>query len=284
VRARWSFVVLLGAVTWGCTDGVGHPIVGDGIVAARAGAEGVSGAGAGGVSASAGLAGSGGVPSGSGGMAGAFGGGPAGSGGRDRERPPPDGNGLRPPFEEGTGGLAGGPSGEAGWMGMPPPGGTPDPVHCATVSSWDELADRAEYELFSALNVTRARGFVCGAPPGTPPDPGRTVLPLGFNPALRCAARLHSRDMSENGYLAHTNAQGVGPEDRMRDAGAVFRIAGETIAQTVAPPGGPMNPYDVLPMLLSTGGSECENLMDPNFAWVGIGVYRDRITLDFASP
>jgi uncharacterized protein YkwD len=160
----------------------------------------------------------------------------------------------------------------------------PDPEYCESVSNWDPVADRAEYELFSALNATRMAAFACGAPPNTLLDPDGAAPPIGFNPALRCSARLHSREMSENNYLGHTDSQNVGPEARMRDAGAMFRTAGETVAQTSVPPGQPLNPYDVLTALLITGGAECENLMDRRFVWVGIGVYRDRITMDFASP
>jgi uncharacterized protein YkwD len=299
MRARWSVVVVVGAVTWSCGDGVGRPIVGEGITVTGAGRSGAgsgdaggpggagagggSAAGVGGVSMTSGAAGGAGVSSGGAGTAGSFGGSDAGMGGR--ERMPPDGGGLRPPFEE-SGGTAGDGPGGGGRSGLPPlPGGTPDEEHCAPVSSWDENLDRSEFDLFNAVNFIRSQGIACATTPGGPPPPPEEPVPtLDFNPALRCAARLHSRDMSENQYLGHVNGALVGPEDRMRQAGAVFRVAGETVAEIELPPGESMDPFIVVSAILSEGGSECANLKDPSFTWVGIGVYWDRVTLDFSGP
>jgi uncharacterized protein YkwD len=167
-------------------------------------------------------------------------------------------------------------------MNQPPPGGMPDPEECAEVSNWDPDDDDAERDLFGALNFARDQGIIaCGAMPGmeTPRDP---VEAVAFNPALRCAARLHSRDMSERNYFGHVTPEQMGPEDRMRQAGAVFRAASETIARSSLPPDQPVDHFAVLMDLFSTGGSECENLRDERFDWVGIGVYRGMITLDFA--
>lgn len=170
-------------------------------------------------------------------------------------------------------------------MNMPPPGGAPDPEECASAStsSWEPVADMSEREFFDALNNTRVVGMRCGAPPGSAP-PVPSVPPVAFNPALRCSARLHSRDMSDNGYFDDVNLEGVGPEDRMRQAGAEFRIGAETIGRSFQPPGELINPYEVFTAILTAGGSQCDNLMDPGFVFVGIGVYRDMITLDFSGP
>jgi hypothetical protein len=276
VRSPWTFVILIGAFTCGCSDGIGNPILGEGLSAAGAG--GTSGvAGTAGVSVSGGAgAGSGGVASGGAGGAGAPSAGTAGLGGGGRERPPPPGTGATPPWEEGFGGAGG------DRMNLPP-GGAPDPEECADVTSWEPEDDDAERELFGALNFARTRGEACGAPPGTEP-PLDPAPPLAFNPALRCAARLHSRDMSQRAYFSHVTPEQMGPEDRMRQAGAVFRAASETIARSSAPPDQPVDPLAVLVDLFSAGGGECENLRDARFAWVGIGVYRGMITLDFAGP
>jgi uncharacterized protein YkwD len=168
-------------------------------------------------------------------------------------------------------------------MNQPPPGGIPDPEECAEVSNWDPDADDAERELFRALNFARTQGIACGAMPGMEMSRD-SVAPVAFSPALRCAARLHSRDMSERNYFGHVTPEQMGPEDRMRQAGAVFRAASETIARSSLPPDEPVDHFAVLMELFSTGGSECENLRDDRFDWVGIGVYRGLITLDFAGP
>jgi hypothetical protein len=280
-------MALLLVATWGCGDGIGRPIVGDGIVAPGAGVGGTTGgSGSGGVM-SAGGAGLGGTGAGQTGMSGtgasgagsggAFAGGsgsggmsgsePRGSGGRER---PPPGGGLAPSFEGGYGGLGGEP-----WMGPPPPGGVPPTPECMPVADWDPAAEGAEWALVECLNLARRFGESCDGAPKGPPIP-----PVFVRPELTCAARLHSRDMSQKNYFDHVNREGVGPEDRMRQAGAHFRSAGETIGGNPVPVD-VAYPCDVLFAIVGAGGSECANLVDSSFDSVGIGVYGGLVTLDF---
>jgi uncharacterized protein YkwD len=92
--------------------------------------------------------------------------------------------------------------------------------------------------------------------------------------------------MAEKNYFEHVNQQQVGPEDRMRQAGAEFRFAGETIGRfpPPMPDAPPPPPYDVLAAIFAAGGRECENLVDSGFDSVGIGVYQEMVTLDFTGP
>jgi hypothetical protein len=45
-----------------------------------------------------------------------------------------------------------------------------------------------------------------------------------------------------------------------------------------------MPPYDPILAIFAAGGSRCDNLIDPSFDSVGIGAYRDFVTLDFTGP
>ncbi len=71
---------------------------------------------------------------------------------------------------------------------------------------------------------------------------------------------------------------------QVRAAGAVFRVASESVEQLPPPPGPSMPPYDPILAIFAAGGSRCENVMDRRFDSVGIGVYREFVTLDFTGP
>jgi uncharacterized protein YkwD len=209
-----------------------------------------------------------------GGIGGASGGGKGGraEGGRaegGRAEGGRDGGGGRPgdgfPIGAGRGSLGGaGPGG-----GDVPPG---EP--CASVADWAVEDSESELELYSLLNFARQYGIRC-----TADGSGESAPPVEMKPELRCAARLHARDMSERNFFDHVNPDGEGPEDRMRSAGATFRIAAESIAQGPSFDG--TDPYEAFRELFSAGGDECENLLDPSFDSVGIGRYDDLWTLDF---
>jgi len=195
-----------------------------------------------------------------------------------------DGSFAGPPGGDFPGNDLGG-GGRSGWdmgdpmgspMGNPDANPVPDTAYCAPVAVWDETSRQIEEELFRFVNGLRtSRGYTCGS--GEAMD----VPPLMMQPELRCAARLHSLDMSENDYLEHVNKDGVGPEDRMRQAGyTMFGIAGESIAQES--PTQAMQDYNALTDLFAAGGSDCQNLVEARFDVIGIGVYADRWTLDFA--
>jgi hypothetical protein len=181
------------------------------------------------------------------------------------------GAGLAP---SGGGGMAGGEGGRSG--GGYPAGGVPPGTYCAEVAAWDPGFAAAESAFLSNLDFARRVGVSCGMQPGDPPPPpGESIGPLMLDPALTCSARLHSKALSEGRDL------GVGPEDRMRAAGARFRVASESVDQRPPPSGPSMPPYDPILAIIQEGGPRCYNLLDPRFDSVGIGVYRDFITLDF---
>jgi len=153
----------------------------------------------------------------------------------------------------------------------------PDSVYCASVADWPVESSESERSLFTLLNAVREYGDWCTADSTNVP-----ALPVTMKPELRCAARLHARDMSDRDFFDRVNPDMVGPEDRMRRAGYSFRVAGESIAQGTS--FGETDPFPAFLESLIEGGAECENLVDPRFDAVGIGRYGDYLTLDFAGP
>jgi uncharacterized protein YkwD len=151
----------------------------------------------------------------------------------------------------------------------------PDGDLCRPVADWDPAADADERQLLMLVNVARSYGIAC--------DGGVAAVaePLRMLPELRCAARLHSRDMSEGNFCSHVNLKGMGPEDRIRATGLPFGVASESILcggdQSVR-----LTPMEVSTRLVEVGGSDCKNLVDPRFSAVGIGRFEDFWTLDFA--
>jgi hypothetical protein len=162
------------------------------------------------------------------------------------------------------------------WGGIPdrgvPDGGVPDNDYCASVADWPFESTESELALLTVLNVVREYGDLCAT--ANAPAP-----PVAMKPELRCAARLHSRDMSEREFFDKINPDMVGPEDRMRRAGYSFRVAAESIAREDG-----SDPLSAFEELRSDDEAECANLMEPAFDSVGIGRYGDYLTLDFAGP
>ncbi len=112
--------------------------------------------------------------------------------------------------------------------------------------------------MLSAINAVRAQGRMCG----TTSYPA--VPALKWNTELETAAYLHSKDMAERNYFAHTNPEGLAPWDRMKAQGYNFSYAGENIAA-----GQPTLEAVVDGWVKSPG--HCQNLMSPNFTEVGMG-------------
>lgn len=84
----------------------------------------------------------------------------------------------------------------------------------------------------------------------------------------RCAdvARLHSKDMYQEGYFSHVDVDGLDPFDRMRRAGISYEAAGENLA--IAP-----SVTEAHEGLLASPDHR-ENMLRPSFDEVGIGIYR----------
>jgi uncharacterized protein YkwD len=134
----------------------------------------------------------------------------------------------------------------------------PDSEYCAGVAEWSEPARTFEAEVVERVNQARAQGATCGN------QNFSAIGPLVMQAQLRCAARVHSLDMSVRGFFDHTNPDGESPFARMERAGYQYQAAGENIAA------GQTTPQEVVDgWMLSSG--HCSNIMSPDFSQIGVG-------------
>ncbi len=136
----------------------------------------------------------------------------------------------------------------------------PDNAYCAEVANWDSGYASLEDQIVTIVNQRRSEGANCGGEQFGPTGP------LAMEPALRCAARKHSKDMAENGYFDHTNLMGESPWDRIDMAGYTGFGSGENIAAGNGTAEATMQQWMDSP-------GHCSNIMNPNFNEIGVGYY-----------
>ena len=105
------------------------------------------------------------------------------------------------------------------------------------------------------------------------------LAPLKMDILIRNVARTHSMDMLRNGYFSHDDLSGKTPLERMNDANVIFNGGGENLA--LAPT------MNLAQIGLMNSESHRENILDPQFTRIGIGVidagkYGKMITQNFA--
>ncbi|MDC0717609.1 CAP domain-containing protein [Nannocystis bainbridge] len=139
----------------------------------------------------------------------------------------------------------------------------PDGVpYCEPAKGWDPAWKQLEEDVLALVNQRRAEGANCGAQGNFGP-----AGPLSMDPALRCAARMHSKDMSDRDFFDHTNPDGEPPWDRMGKAGyGSYSNAGENIA------GGSPDAAGTMDQWMNSDG-HCANIMNPAFEHIGVGYY-----------
>lgn len=139
----------------------------------------------------------------------------------------------------------------------------PDGVpYCEPAETWDPAWKQLEEDILALVNEVRAQGANCGSKGNFGP-----AGPLTMNPALRCAARMHSKDMSDRNFFDHTNPDGESPWVRMGKAGyGGYSNAGENIAAGSANAAGTMNQW------MNSDG-HCANIMNPAFQHIGVGYH-----------
>lgn len=124
--------------------------------------------------------------------------------------------------------------------------------------------DEAQVDAQALLLVNRLRASPrrCGSRemPSAPP--------LALSSQLTEAANAHARDMAQQHYFEHEDAQGRTSADRVRATGYADLRVGENIAY------GPLSTDDAITGWLASPG-HCENLMDPAFRQMGIGFARE---------
>lgn len=161
----------------------------------------------------------------------------------------------------------------------PPPvtGDVPNNTYCSAVSSWPAAHADFEAQVLTIVNQKRAAGATCGQYGAYPP-----AGPLTMNPALRCAARKHDKDMITNNFFSHTGTGGTTPWARMASAGyGSYKTAGENIAA------GQTTPTAVVNGWMNSPG-HCKNIMNAAFKEIGVGYatggsYGHYWTQDFAA-
>jgi uncharacterized protein YkwD len=147
--------------------------------------------------------------------------------------------------------------------GEPADPDVPDGVpYCEPAKGWDPAWKQLEADILAQVNQVRAQGANCGAQGNFGP-----AGPLTMDPALRCAARMHSKDMNDRDFFDHTNPDGEPPWDRMGKAGyGNYSNAGENIA------GGSPDAAGTMDQWMNSDG-HCANIMNPDFEHIGVGYY-----------
>ncbi len=137
----------------------------------------------------------------------------------------------------------------------------PNNSYCQVTDSWSGAHTALEFEILDIVNRRRAEGATCGERGYFPP-----AGPLQMEASLRCAARVHTRDMVINDYFSHTNLQSEGPGPRLTAAGYSGQGWGENIAAGRGTAEGTMEQW------MGSDG-HCANLMNAGFNRIGIGYF-----------
>jgi cysteine-rich repeat protein len=147
---------------------------------------------------------------------------------------------------------------------QPPPdpnGLVPDTPHCAPVANVDPIWIKHEDETLQFTNEKRAQPQTCGIYGAFP-----ACGPLTTEPHLRCAARLHSKDMAERNFFDHYNPEGLSPGDRMYAAGYTGGTWGENIYM------GPTSAREAVDGWMASDG-HCQNIMGASYTLLGVGYW-----------
>ena len=133
-----------------------------------------------------------------------------------------------------------------------PPVAPPDP------DGWSAASAALEDEMLRLVNEFRQNGGNC------PSGAYGPRAPLTMDPALRSAARHHSKDMADAGYFSHTSRDGRSPWQRMSDAGYDGQPSGENIAA------GNQSAAATFEQWRNSDG-HCRNMMTTNANEIGVG-------------
>lgn len=185
---------------------------------------------------------------------------------------PPQADCTRVPRGAGAAADAGASAPDAGSDAGPSNvGSVPGTAHCAPVADWNSAWSGFEEEVLRLSNQQRASGAMCGTVSYGP------TTALSANPALRCSARLHSKDMQQRNFFSHTSPDGATFDQRITAAGYEWRTIGENIAA------GQRTPQEVVQAWMQSQ-RHCQNVMNPDFKELGVGFYDGyRWTQDFGA-
>lgn len=138
--------------------------------------------------------------------------------------------------------------------------GVPDNAYCNPVADWPSEFRVWENRMLELMNEARSEGATCGSTYYGP------THSLAMNPALRCAGRVHSKDMHDRQFFDHTNPDGEGPAERFTRAGYAGSGWGENIVAGYGTAEASFSGWMGSP-------GHCSNIMNPSFDEVGIGFF-----------
>ncbi|GAA0474306.1 sigma-70 family RNA polymerase sigma factor [Streptomyces sp. NPDC046215] len=92
--------------------------------------------------------------------------------------------------------------------------------------------------------------------------------PLRSNPQLTTAAQRHSDDMAARDYMDHNNPDGLGPGERITNAGYRWSTYGENVAAGQSGPAAVMNSW------MNSSGHR-KNILNCSFKEIGVGMTSD---------
>lgn len=123
-------------------------------------------------------------------------------------------------------------------------------------TSPDSLPGVSEVEFQSLQLVNRERGDA-SVDPDLSPDSNLSEI-----------ARLHSQAMRDQGFFAHSGPDGRTLRDRLEEQGIDYSRAAENLAQV----SGTSRPASLAHQMLMGSDRHRDNILDPRFRIVGIGV------------
>ena len=146
----------------------------------------------------------------------------------------------------------------------PMPAQAPAPSRATTAAlPTPALSPAQATRALQLVNDVRARGTHCGDELFGP------APPVTLSGTLADVALGHASDMAAKNYFEHIDPAGQSPADRVRAVGYSEKLVGENIAY------GPKSVDEVVQGWLDSPG-HCENIMDPRFAEMGLGLAAGR--------
>lgn len=138
-------------------------------------------------------------------------------------------------------------------------------AYCEDVESWPQDVTDLEDRLVPRINELRAEPRTCGS--GDEATEHRPGLPLALDPTLRCAGRVHARDLARRGDLSHEGQNGSDAVVRTKWAGYGGLVRHEVLA------GGYLRASEVVDAWLASP-VHCRALLDEDISQAGIGIAR----------
>jgi uncharacterized protein YkwD len=135
----------------------------------------------------------------------------------------------------------------------------------------ENISENTDY--LTLVNEIRTQGCKCGTKYFT------KTSPIQWNTTLENVGLLHSIDMAKKKYFSHISPDGTTPGSRILKSGYNWKFFGENIFMTTG--FSPSN-KEVIDAWKNSP-THCENMMNPSYKEMGIGVYNNYFTQVFAS-